>query len=233
MASHGQRLSRLRCVGRGRPHRGTPAALRRSGQALQPARVAPSCRACAAPGMATASPSWVAVIWASSKAMLVRTGHRCDHGRMTAWRDVEQAEPEFAQRVRALFDAHRHKTLATLRADGSPRISGIESAFEDGRTGSWLDAERAQGRGSPPGSAVRPAQRHGRPGRGLGGAVAGRGEDLRLGDRCRTDHRRTGRRPLLHADIAEVVHTHLTRRPRCSSSSGGRPAHGLRRIERE
>jgi hypothetical protein len=29
----------------------------------------------------------------------------CDHGRMTAWRDVEQAEPEFAQRVRALFDA--------------------------------------------------------------------------------------------------------------------------------
>src|SRR5580692_7502415 len=51
---------------------------------------------------------------------------------MTAWRDVEQAEPEFAGRVRALFDAYRHKTLATLRADGSPRISGIEAAFEDG-----------------------------------------------------------------------------------------------------
>src|ERR1700751_3874946 len=56
----------------------------------------------------------------------------CDHGRMTAWRDVEKAEPGFAQRVRALFDAHRHKTIATLRADGSPRISGIEAAFEDG-----------------------------------------------------------------------------------------------------
>ena len=39
---------------------------------------------------------------------------------MTSWRDIEQAEPEFAQRVRALFDAHRHKTLATLRADGAP-----------------------------------------------------------------------------------------------------------------
>ena len=51
---------------------------------------------------------------------------------MTAWQDVEQAEPEFAQRVRALFDAHRHKTIATLRADGSPRISGIEAVFEDG-----------------------------------------------------------------------------------------------------
>ncbi|HEX7268420.1 MAG TPA: pyridoxamine 5'-phosphate oxidase family protein, partial [Streptosporangiaceae bacterium] len=54
---------------------------------------------------------------------------------MTAWRDVEQAEPEFAQRVQALFDAHRHKTIATLRADGSPRISGIETVFEDGELG--------------------------------------------------------------------------------------------------
>src|SRR6202000_680594 len=43
--------------------------------------------------------------------------HGGDHGRMTAWQDVEQAEPEFAKRVRALFDAHRHKTIATLRAD--------------------------------------------------------------------------------------------------------------------
>src|SRR6476646_5567953 len=51
---------------------------------------------------------------------------------MTAWRDFERAEPEFAQRVQTLFDAHRHKTIATLRADGSPRISGIEAAFEDG-----------------------------------------------------------------------------------------------------
>src|SRR4249919_1514485 len=30
------------------------------------------------------------------------------------------------------FDAHRHKTIATLRADGSPRISGIEAVFEAG-----------------------------------------------------------------------------------------------------
>jgi hypothetical protein len=52
---------------------------------------------------------------------------------MTAWHDVEAAEPEFARRVRALFDTHRHKTIATLRADGSPRISEIEAAFEDGQ----------------------------------------------------------------------------------------------------
>jgi hypothetical protein len=51
---------------------------------------------------------------------------------MVAWKDLEQAEPEFAGRVRRLLDAGRHKTIATLRADGSPRISGIECEFADG-----------------------------------------------------------------------------------------------------
>jgi hypothetical protein len=63
---------------------------------------------------------------------------------MAAWRDVEQAEPEFAARVRRLFDAGRHKTIATLRADGSPRISGIECEFADGelRFGSMPGARK-------------------------------------------------------------------------------------------
>jgi hypothetical protein len=51
---------------------------------------------------------------------------------MVAWADVERAEPEFAGRVRTLFNVGRHKTIATLRADGSPRISGIECEFADG-----------------------------------------------------------------------------------------------------
>ncbi|WP_197704348.1 pyridoxamine 5'-phosphate oxidase family protein [Jatrophihabitans sp. GAS493] len=34
-----------------------------------------------------------------------------------------------ATRARALLDAHKHKTMATLRRDGSPRISGIEIEF--------------------------------------------------------------------------------------------------------
>ena len=51
---------------------------------------------------------------------------------MAAWKDVEQAEPEFAARVRRLFDGGKHKAIATLRADGSPRISGIECEFADG-----------------------------------------------------------------------------------------------------
>jgi hypothetical protein len=38
--------------------------------------------------------------------------------------------------VQAVFDAHRHKTMATIRQDGSPRISGIEATFADGEL--WL-----------------------------------------------------------------------------------------------
>ena len=63
---------------------------------------------------------------------------------MPSWEAFEQAEPELAARVRALFDAGRHKTIATLRADGSPRISGIECEFQDGelRFGSMSGARK-------------------------------------------------------------------------------------------
>ena len=53
-------------------------------------------------------------------------------GWMSSWSAVVLAEPEFADRVRESFEAGRHKTMATLRADGSPRISGIECEFADG-----------------------------------------------------------------------------------------------------
>jgi hypothetical protein len=51
---------------------------------------------------------------------------------MTNWAAFEAAEPALAARVRALLDAGRHKTIATLRTDGSPRISGIECEIVDG-----------------------------------------------------------------------------------------------------
>jgi len=51
---------------------------------------------------------------------------------MARWAEIEAAEPEFAAAVQALFDAHRHKVLATVRKDGSPRVSGIELTFADG-----------------------------------------------------------------------------------------------------
>jgi Pyridoxamine 5'-phosphate oxidase len=55
---------------------------------------------------------------------------------MSTWAEVAAAEPEFADRVRRLFDARRHKVLATLRRDGSPRVSGIEVEFADGEL--WM-----------------------------------------------------------------------------------------------
>jgi hypothetical protein len=45
---------------------------------------------------------------------------------------VEQAAPEAAAAVRALLGRGKHKTMATLRRDGSPRLSGIETEFHDG-----------------------------------------------------------------------------------------------------
>ncbi len=55
---------------------------------------------------------------------------------MSSWNDIESAAPDLARRVQQRFDATRHKTLATVRRDGSPRISGTEVVFADG--GVWL-----------------------------------------------------------------------------------------------
>jgi len=51
---------------------------------------------------------------------------------MARWREFASAEPELARRVEERFRIRKHKTLATLRKDGSPRISGIEVEFADG-----------------------------------------------------------------------------------------------------
>ena len=52
---------------------------------------------------------------------------------MASWGEIAASEPDFAERVRARFDAYKHKVIATLRKDGSPRISGIEAEFKGGR----------------------------------------------------------------------------------------------------
>lgn len=52
---------------------------------------------------------------------------------MSSWEEIEASEPDFARRVRRRFDAYKHKVIATLRTDGSPRLSGIEAEFKDGQ----------------------------------------------------------------------------------------------------
>ena len=51
---------------------------------------------------------------------------------MANWNDFASAEPDLSRRVLELFTTKKHMTLATLRRDGSPRISGTEAQFVDG-----------------------------------------------------------------------------------------------------
>lgn len=48
---------------------------------------------------------------------------------MATWQEIEAEVPELAALARGFFDAGVHKTIATLRRDGAPRISGTEAKF--------------------------------------------------------------------------------------------------------
>ncbi len=65
---------------------------------------------------------------------------------MPSWSDFESAAPELAAFVRERLDAHRHKTIATLRGNGSPRISGTETILAEGELwiGSMWEARKAR-----------------------------------------------------------------------------------------
>ena len=64
---------------------------------------------------------------------------------MASWSEVEAQAPELAGLAREFLDAHTHKTMATLRRDGSPRISGTEIQFDDGEVlvGMMLGSRKA------------------------------------------------------------------------------------------
>lgn len=150
---------------------------------------------------------------------------------MTSWHDVEQAEPDFARRVRALFDDHRHKTIATLRADGSPRISGIEAAFVDGELtfGSMAGARKGADLRRDPRFALHSATVD---------PVDGReadwpGEAKVAGRAVRTGAVADGSEgDAFRADISEVVHTHLDPGATMLVIEWWTPRHGLRRAQR-
>jgi hypothetical protein len=151
---------------------------------------------------------------------------------MTAWRDFERAAPEFAQRVQALFDAHRHKTIATLRADGSPRISGIETVFEGGELvfGSMSNARKGADLRRDPRFALHSATVD-----PVEGAEAQWPGEAKISGRAiaagpLTDGPEGDR---FHVDLAEVVHTHLDEKATMLVVEWWTPARGLRRIERQ
>jgi Pyridoxamine 5'-phosphate oxidase len=55
---------------------------------------------------------------------------------VVSWQELAESAPEFASHARRFFDARTHKSLATLRRDGSPRISGTEARFAEGEL--WM-----------------------------------------------------------------------------------------------
>jgi hypothetical protein len=65
--------------------------------------------------------------------------------RMPSWSAFAAAAPELAAEARERLDAHVHKTLATLRRDGAPRISGTETVWhgDDLWIGSMWQARKA------------------------------------------------------------------------------------------
>lgn len=48
------------------------------------------------------------------------------------WRHVEEVAPELAASVRARLESAEHHVLATLRADGSPRLNGTNVLLDGG-----------------------------------------------------------------------------------------------------
>ena len=156
---------------------------------------------------------------------------------MATWADFEAAEPELAAHARRLFDGGRHKTIATLRADGSPRISGIECEFTDGdlRFGSMTGARKGADLKRDPrfalhGPTFHPEEGHERdwPGEAK---IAGRA--IPAGG-ANTDE--PGEPPdgeMFVADITEVVVTGLNAEANRLVVESWTPEQGLRRVERD
>lgn len=65
---------------------------------------------------------------------------------MSSWDAFAAEAPELAAAVLARFRSSKHHVLATLRADGSPRVSGTEVHLRHGQlyVGSMPDARKAR-----------------------------------------------------------------------------------------
>ena len=156
---------------------------------------------------------------------------------MATWKAFEDAEPEFAARVRRLFEAGRHKTIATLRADGSPRISGIECEFADGdlRFGSMTGARKGADLHRDPRFALHGPTFH--PAEGEESAWPGEakiaGRAVAGGPVSTDEEIEAPDGELFVADIEEVVVTSVNAEANKLVVESWTPERGRRRIERD
>jgi hypothetical protein len=154
-----------------------------------------------------------------------------------AWKAIEHAEPEFAERVRRLFAAGRHKTIATLRADGSPRISGIECEFTEGdlRFGSMTGARKGADLKRDPRFALHGPTFHPEEGKEnqWPGEAKITGRAILAGPISTDGVTEQPDGEMFTADISEVVITGLNADATQLVVESWTPEQGLRRVERD
>ena len=151
---------------------------------------------------------------------------------MAAWSEIVAAAPELAAAVHARFEAGRHKTIATLRADGSPRISGIECEFVDGqlRFGSMEGARKLADLLRDPRFALHGPTVH--PVEGEEAAWPGEVKVAGTARRIVAENAGEGEGVQFVADITEVVHTHLDDAATMLIVEWWTPTGGVQRAER-
>jgi hypothetical protein len=158
---------------------------------------------------------------------------------VATWDEMAREAPALAAAARGFLDARRHLTLATLRRDGSPRISGIEAFFLDGDLwfGSMWRAVKALDLRRDPRFALHSGSID--PPDWPGDAkVAGRVEEVTDPDRVPALIRAgaggdpPGRSHLLRADVTEVSTVRLGDPPDHLVIESWREGRGLRRLER-
>jgi hypothetical protein len=156
---------------------------------------------------------------------------------VTTWQEFERAEPEFAARVQQLFDAGRHKTIATLRADGSPRISGIECEFAEGdlRFGSMTGARKGADLERDPRFALHGPTFHPEEGKEADwpGEAKIAGRATAVGPVSADEGSEQPEGVMFVADISEVVVTGLDDSATKLVVESWTPERGLRRVERD
>lgn len=148
---------------------------------------------------------------------------------MASWTEFKAAAPEFAARVRSSMTSRKHLTMATLRRDGSPRISGTEVEFANGQLqiGSMPRAVKALDLLRDPRVAI-----HGPTEDPPSGAPAAwKGEAKIAGTASEVESGGPAHRFVI--DIHEAVITHLNEAGDRLVVEAWSPARGLRTFERE
>lgn len=156
---------------------------------------------------------------------------------MASWTEFETAAPEFAAKVRERLDAHVHKTLATVRRDGGPRISGTETTFADGELwiGSMWQALKARDLQRDPRYALHTGSDDPPDWKGdakLAGVVEEITDEATV-RRLNGEAAANGPSHLFRLDLREVAHVALNDAGRAIVITSWTPERGVKTIERD